>query len=253
MTPPIGLQLYSVRDALSGDFEGVIRRIAQMGYVGVETAGMYGKSPQDAAKLFKELGFEICSSHMPLPLGDQKQAVIETMQALGSPRLIANFGPDEFKTRDKIRGICDLLNESAAVMKQYGVAVGYHNHWWEYEPFLDGSGYPYQVMLEMLDPSIFFQLDVYWVTAARAHVAGILHELGKRVPLLHIKDGPAKQDQPMLAVGKGAVDMKGVYDGGGKDAQWWIVELDACATDMLEAIESSIQYLNAKGFAHARK
>jgi hypothetical protein len=38
MTAPIGLQLYSVRHELSKDFANIIKRIADIGYAGVETA-----------------------------------------------------------------------------------------------------------------------------------------------------------------------------------------------------------------------
>ena len=57
MTAPIALQLYTVRDLLKHDFEGVIRRIADIGYVGVETAGFpEGVSASQAAALFAECG-----------------------------------------------------------------------------------------------------------------------------------------------------------------------------------------------------
>ena len=72
MTPPISLQLYTLRDLLSQDFEGTIRNVADMGFVGVETANMFGDSPASAASLFRELGLTVSGAHSPLPLGDQK-------------------------------------------------------------------------------------------------------------------------------------------------------------------------------------
>ena len=63
MTAPIALQLYTVRDALAKDFNGVIQQIADMGYIGVETAGFPGTTPQAAARLFKDLGLTVCSAH----------------------------------------------------------------------------------------------------------------------------------------------------------------------------------------------
>ena len=42
MAAPIALQLYTVRDALAHNFKSVITRIAEIGYVGVETAGFPG-------------------------------------------------------------------------------------------------------------------------------------------------------------------------------------------------------------------
>ena len=73
MTPPISLQLYTLRELLAQDFEGTIRKVADMGFVGVETANMFGGSPASAASLFGELELTVSGAHSPLPLGDQKQ------------------------------------------------------------------------------------------------------------------------------------------------------------------------------------
>ena len=67
MPAPIALQLYTVREAIQGDYEGVVRRVAEMGYLGVEPAGFPGTTPEDAGKLFRELGLAVPSAHAPLP------------------------------------------------------------------------------------------------------------------------------------------------------------------------------------------
>ena len=41
---PIALQLYTVRGSLSSDFEGTLKRVKEMGYDGVEFAGLFGKT-----------------------------------------------------------------------------------------------------------------------------------------------------------------------------------------------------------------
>ena len=70
MTQPIALQLYTVRDQLARDFEGTIRRVAEIGYAGVETAHFpEGVSPAAAKAQFVELGLTVCAAHAPLPLG----------------------------------------------------------------------------------------------------------------------------------------------------------------------------------------
>jgi hypothetical protein len=118
MPAPIGLQLYTLRDALSGDFAGIIRKIAAIGYVGVETAGFPGTTPQAATTLFRELGLAVPSAHIALPLGDQKNQVLDTMGVLGCSRIIAPSPPREanyYQTLGHIRLACDLFNEANAV------------------------------------------------------------------------------------------------------------------------------------------
>ena len=252
MTTPIALQLYTVRDQMAQDFEGTIRKVADIGYVGVETANLFGDSPTSAAKLFRELGLTVSGAHSPLPLGDQKQEVIDTMDALQCKRLIVAWQPPEkYKSLDGIKSICDTLNEGAAVAKANGLQLGYHNHWFEYE--LLENRIPVDVMLEHLDPDVFFEVDVYWVQTAGQNPAEVVRRLGSRAPLVHVKDGPCQIEAPMTALGEGVVDIPGVVEAGAGSTEWLVVELDRCATDMMEAVRKSYQYLIGKGLGRGNK
>lgn len=244
MPAPIALQLYTVRDALAQDFEGVIRQIADMGYDGVETAGFRGTTPQAAARLFQELGLTVSSAHAPLPLGERQGEVLETMAALGCQRLVcAYLSPDEYRSLDQIKRNCDMLNEANAVAVANGLSFGLHNHWWEFEP-VEGQ-YPYHLWLEHLDPAVFFEIDTYWVKTAGLDPAAVVAEFGDRAPLLHIKDGPATKEEPMTAVGEGVMDFPAILRAAGDNPEWLVVELDRCATDMLEAVAKSYHALRA--------
>jgi len=244
MTTPMALQLYTVRDLLAQDFEGTIRKIADIGYRGLETANMFGDSPTAAAKLFGELGLTVCGAHSPLPLGDQKQEVIDTLGALECQRLVVAWQPPEkYRSLDGIKSICDTLNEGAAVAKAHRIQVGYHNHWFEYEPV--ENRLPVDVMLEYLDLDVFFEVDVYWVQTAGQNPTDVVRRLGRRAPLLHMKDGPCQIDAPMTALGEGLIDIPGVVTAGAGSTEWLVVELDRCATDMMEAVQKSYQYLSA--------
>ena len=252
MTIPIALQLYTVRDLLAQDFEGTIRKVADMGYVGVETANMFGGSPASAAKLFGELGLTVSGAHSPMPLGDQKQEVLDTMGALNCKRLIVAWQPPEkYKSLDGIRSICDTLNEGAVVARAHGLQLGYHNHWFEYQPVEDRI--PTDVMLEHLDPDVFLEVDVYWVQTAGQDPAQVVRRLGARAPLLHIKDGPCQIEAPMTALGEGVVDLPGVVAAGAGSAEWLVVELDRCDTDIMQAVRKSYQYLSGKGLGRGNK
>lgn len=251
MTPPIAVQLYSVREALSHDFEGVIRRIAAMGYAGVETAGFPGTTPAAAATLFRSLGLAVPSAHSALPVGDQQRDVLDTLAALGCTTLVCPYlDPNTyFKSIDGVMQVVEMLNAAAEVTRAHGLKLAYHNHDFEYMP-VEGT-YPYRVMLDNLAPDILFEIDVYWVQTAGHDPAAIIREIGARAPLLHIKDGPAVRGQPMVAVGDGTLDIPAIVRASDW-AEWLIVELDACATDMLIAVERSFRYLADKGLGHGR-
>ncbi|MDQ2692220.1 MAG: sugar phosphate isomerase/epimerase [Chloroflexota bacterium] len=248
MTAPIALQLYTLRDQLAQDFEGTIRNVSDMGYIGVETANMFGESPASAARLFRELGLTVCGAHSPLPLGEQKQEVIDTLAALDCKRLIVAWQPPEkYKSLDGIKSICDTLNEGAAVARAHGLQLGYHNHWFEYE--LVENRIPVDIMLEHLDPDVFFEVDVYWVQTAGQDPSQVVSRLGARAPLLHIKDGPCQIDAPMTALGECLLDIPGVVTAAAGSTEWLVVELDRCATDMMEAVQKSHKFMIRKALA----
>jgi sugar phosphate isomerase/epimerase len=250
MTKPIALQLYSVRERLSQNFDENVRAIAEMGYLGVETAGFAGTTPAAAADLFRSLGLTVTSMHSPLPLGDQRAEVVETGRLLNCSNIVcAYIPPEEFATLDQIKRHCDRLNEANVNARADGMTLFYHNHWWEYEP-VEGV-YPYRLMAEQCDPTIKFEIDAYWVATAGCDVIAVLDELGDRVTLLHVKDGPRTTQDPMVAVGEGSLDYHAIIPAAGA-AEWMIVELDRCASSMIDAVRASYNYLTREGLAHGR-
>jgi sugar phosphate isomerase/epimerase len=242
MKKKIGVQLYSVRDELGKDFDGVIAKIAKMGYDGVELAGLpAGVTPEKAVNLFKSLGLGLSSGHMALPIGENKNKTIDDAKALGITTIVGGKGPDDFKTLDLVKKTCEIFNEAGKNAKDAGLRLAIHNHWWEFVK-LDGR-LVFDIMLEHLDPCVFFEIDTYWVKTGGADPATVIKELGNRAPLIHIKDGVCKIGAyPMTAVGKGIIDFKPIFKSA-EFAEWYIVELDSCATDMLTAVKESLEYL----------
>ena len=249
MPAPIALQLYTLREAAARDFEAAVRAVAGIGYLGVEPAGFPGTTPEAAKRLFDDLGLEVCSAHLPLPAGDDLSESLETAEALGIERVISGRGPDQFSSLDRIAESCDLFNEAAANCARRGFTFGIHNHWWE---FLEVEGEPaYRHLLRKLSPGVIFQIDAYWVQTAGADPAGVLAELGPRAPLVHLKDGPCTREDDMLALGEGVSDFDRIAAAGGS-VEWWIVELDRCATDMTGAVAKSHAFLTGGGYARGR-
>jgi sugar phosphate isomerase/epimerase len=251
MTTPIALQLYTLRQELARDFGGTLEKVAALGYAGVETAGFPGTTAQAAAQMIKGLGLTVCAVHAPLPLGDNQDKVLETMQALACGRLVCASQPREhFQTTDGIRRVCETLNQASAVAQAHSLSLGYHNHWWEFLP-VDGR-LAHERLRDCLAPEVFFEIDTYWAQTAGVDPAAVLRELGPRAALLHLKDGPALQGQPMLALGDGVMDIPGLLQASANQAEWLIVELDEFAGDMFEAVRRSYQYLVGQGLGRGQ-
>ena len=241
MKKHIGVQLYSVRRELGHDFKGTLEKIAAMGYDGVELAGLPGGvTPSDAVKLLASLKLEVVAAHTGLPIGENKIKVIDNAKALGATTIVCGKGPDDFKTIDLVKKSCAQFSEAAANAANAGLRLALHNHWWEFGK-VEGR-VVFDMMRELLDPRVLFEVDTYWVKTGGGDPVSVIRSLGKRAPLLHIKDGPCKLGQPMLAAGKGSMDFPPILKVA-NHAEWLVVELDECATDMLDAVRDSLKYL----------
>ncbi len=251
MTMPVALQLYTVREDLAKDFTGVMKRVADIGYVGVEPIfDIPGTTIPEAVKLFAELGLEVPSAHAPLPLGENKNKVLDYMATVGCKLMFPSTNRAKFDTIDGVKEVCDQFNEGHAIATENGITVGVHNHWWEFQQ-VNGQN-AFEVMLERLDPGVVFQVDTYWVKTAGVDPVQMIKELGPRAPSLHIKDGPAVKDEMQVAAGDGVMDFPSIVQAAKGTAKWLVVELDWCATDMLETVEKSYNYLTGAGLAHGK-
>jgi sugar phosphate isomerase/epimerase len=243
MKPKIALQLYSVREIINPvNFEEIVKQVAKMGYQGVETVGSKDISAKTAGKLFKELGLEVTSVHaFPPPVGKLFKEAHGVLKEFNCRQIVSGYGPDKFVNLSEIRRICEEVNACNELCRAYGVKLAIHNHAHEYIP-VEGV-YPYEVMLENIDPEVTFEVDTYWVTVAGVDPVGVLKEMGGRARLVHMKDGPGIKGQPNVAVGQGVVDVPAILKASEGSAEWLIVEFDRCATDIMTAVEESYQYL----------
>ena len=252
MTAPIGVQLYSLRNELTQDFEGIIRRVAAMGYIGVEPYGGMTDKPQQAAQLFRELGLSVPAIHAAMATPENKNQLLDTLGAYGATIMnVPWLSPDNFKTLDGVKAVCEQLNQANALLKPHGITVGYHNHEFEPTNVFEGKN-ALDWMFELTDPAVTFEIDTYWVKAGNADPADVVRRFGARSPLLHIKDGEGRRGVPMVAVGEGTLDFAAIVQASAGNVKWMIVELDECATDMVEAIQKSYTYLTGKGLAHGK-
>lgn len=251
MPKPISVQLYTLRDEAAKDFSGVLRKLGQTGFVGVEFAGLHGMSAEAVARVLHEAGLKASSAHVPLPTPDNLQSLADEAAILGYTRLISGFGPDDMKTLADAERCGDRLAEACELAKSVGLSFGMHNHWWEFDHAFGGKT-PFDVIMQKA-PALFSELDVYWASRAGADPAALVKHWGKRIPLLHIKDGDLGPQHVHTAVGQGKVKMPPILAAADPAVlEWVVVELDACATDMMTAVVDSYRYLTQNGLAQGR-
>ena len=249
---PVSIQLYTLRDAAASDFAGVIERLGRIGYLGVEPAGLHDLSPGELRRLVEDAGMQISACHVPLPLGDAANQILDTQDELGNRDLVVAFYPPErFADAGSVRKTADELNRANEAVRARDMTLGYHNHWWEFSSGIDGET-AHARLFGLLDPTVFAEIDTYWTKVGGADPAAVVAELGPRARMLHVKDGPADDEKaPMTAVGEGVMDFRAIT-GASADVEWHVVELDRCATDMFEAVEKSYAYLVESGLSRGR-
>lgn len=252
MPAPISVQLYSLREEATKDFPGVLARLGEIGYVGVEPAGLHGLTPEQFLKCTADAGLVVSSAHGELPAGDNINKILDAQEAIGSKDLVVAFlPPDRFANRAEIERVAEDLNSALEHTRPRGIQLGYHNHFWEFSSQVDGQS-AHALLFDLLEPEVFAEVDLYWAKVGGAEPKEVLTQLGSRARFLHVKDGPADSPKSsMTAVGAGAMDFPPILEAGSA-AEWHIVELDRCDTDMFEAVEASYTHLVGSGLSRGR-
>lgn len=249
---PISIQLYSLREEAQKDFTAVLRSVADMGYRGVEPAGLFDLKPSDARKLVEDLGMVVSSNHGPWPNKDNLQEVIDVAGSLATDLVVCGWGAKDFVDEDAIKSTAELANMMVERLGSAELKLAVHNHYWEFTRV--GGRLAYDIFMDQC-PGLLSELDTYW--SSNFGENDPVEQVSKykhRLPLLHVKDGPLVKDEALQAVGLGKMDIPAVVNATDEDVlQWVIVEIDRCDTDMTAAVAASYHFLVQNNLALGNK
>ena len=236
------IQLYTLRNAISEDLPGTIRKVAEIGFTQVEPYNFVATAKELGAAL-KENGLTAPSGHAPLLSQDQDE-IFAAAKELGISTVIDPYLPAEhWQNAEDIQATAAKLNAAAKKGAEYGIRVGYHNHAWELESTIEGRT-ALEYFADLLDPELVLEVDTYWVAVGGQDPVDILTKLGDRVKLIHIKDGPLNTDtKAQQPAGKGSVPVLAVI-AAAKSLETGVVEFDDYAGDIFEGITESLAFLN---------
>ena len=203
---PVGLELYSVRDALTKDLHGTVRAVAKLGYEVVEFYSPYyswtTEMAKDVRKLLDDLGIRCPSTHNSAQAltAEGLPKAIELNQILGSRYIVmASAGP--VSGADGWKGVAERLSAAAGKLKPLGMAPGFHNHRIEWEP-VDGVR-PMDVLADNTPGDVVLQLDVGTCVQAGADPVAWIQKHPGRIRSIHCKDWAPERGFAVL-VGEGA-------------------------------------------------
>ncbi|MHC4247976.1 MAG: sugar phosphate isomerase/epimerase family protein [Planctomycetota bacterium] len=247
----VALQMYSVRELAKKDLVGTLKGVAAAGYSGVEMGVPKDMSDEDLKKLLDDLGLVRPTGYGPVGTEDEAAKAAEVARLYGYGTIVSGLPMSESETLEKIEAEAARLAKAAALLKPHGLKVAFHNHWGEFDHEFDGRT-PHRIVMDA-SPDICAEVDTYWAAVAGADVPAVLRSYGARCPVLHIKDGPIDdRKSPHTAVGSGAMDWPRIMAAVDDATEWFIVELDHCATDMMEAVRKSVEFLVGEGYGAPR-
>ncbi len=208
----MGVQVYSVRDAIKEDFAGSIGKLADIGFEYIEAYGlgtdglMLGMTPQEYRSIVEDTGMKIVSSHCTYFEADQGEALRDAAVAAGItyamvPWLAEDLRGDYYK-------VAENLNKAGVMFKEAGIQLGYHNHDFEFEKQGDEVGL--EILLKETDPELVtFQADLYWVTVGGMNPMDLIKKYPGRFSSFHVKD--AAPDMKQTTVGTGTIDFASIF------------------------------------------
>lgn len=268
---PIALQLYSVRDDLAADFKGTLQKVKDLGYEGVEFAGLYGVAAKDVRAMLDEVGLQGISAHVPIDdlLADIPK-VVGDYKTIGCryiaiPWLNENRRPGHPDYAQTLADIRAIAEECA----RQGVLLLYHNHDFEFV-MVDGMYALDRMYAEMPADLLQTELDTCWVNVAGEDPAAYVKKYAGRAPIVHLKDFvmPGKKPAHMYALigvdeeeqaagdevfelrplGYGAQNIPAIVEAAAASGvEWVVVEQDepSMGKSRMECAATSMAYLNS--------
>lgn len=249
----IGLQLYSVRDAMKENPETTVAKVGEIGYKYVEAAGysdgkFYGMEPEAFKELCENNGMEFLGSHTGQDVPDsaswdQTMAwwddCIAAHKAAGVKWIVQPWmGGVGYESLEGLERYCKYFNAVGEKCNEQGIRFGYHNHDKEFTTTFEGKPV-YDWMLRLTDPEkVMFQMDLYWTIEGGKDPVDYFNEYPGRFYLWHIKD---KEE-----VGaSGDIDFKRIFAEKEKaGVEYGIVEVEEYNFEPIVSVEKSLEFLN---------
>jgi sugar phosphate isomerase/epimerase len=186
----IGIQLYTVRDALQRDYDGTLARLAEIGYREVESGRDHDKPPKQMRDALMRHGLTSPSYHVDWKsLGADWPKVIEDNKIVGRTYLVNPWIEEDVRNQpDGWKHAAETLNHAGETARKAGIQFAYHNHWIEFVPLEDGK-LPYDILLENCDPNLVkMEMDLGWITVGGQDPVKYFERYPGRFCMVHVKD-----------------------------------------------------------------
>ena len=243
-----GLQVYTIRDEIGKDFKNAFCEVQNTGCKNIELSGLFDKKAGELKTFFNTLDLSVVSVMFPIDqLSAQIDQVIADCKTLGSTYVVCPYLPEEHRTDEGYNKVADILEKAAKELQGHDITLAYHNHAFEFETLKSGKcGYDILVSQTKV---LAFELDVFWAQHADLDPIKKMHDLGKRLALIHLKDMNNPQDKDFCELGSGVVNLSDVISLAEKSGiPYAFVEQDSnwINDNPIESIHKSFKWLQGQ-------
>lgn len=272
-TLPVALQVYSIREEAAKDFKKAMKAVKEIGYDGVELAGLYGIPAAEIKKVLDEVGLIPVSAHVSELMngGAELSDVLNDYLTIGVKYIAVPYLGEGMRPGDA--GFDEVLKKIENIgieARKKGLTLLYHNHDFEFIKLPDGT-YGLDYMYANTSPeNLKTELDTCWVNVGGENPSEYIRKYTGRAPVVHLKDFEgSKSEQMYELIGIKSEKKEGVKNtfrfrpvGYGKQdfpsilaasvdagAEWVVVEQDQWYdTPALECAKMSRDYLKSLGW-----
>ena len=268
---PVALQLYSVRHEAQADLDGTLKQVKEMGYDGVEFAGLYNYSPEEIREMCKKYGLTPISAHVNMmeTLKDGAEVMYDRYKTIGCEFVvIPHVSSNYCKADEDFSKLVDICKELGTAAKKLGMQLGYHNHDFEFTNMI-GDKHMIDALYETVDADLLQpEFDTCWVNVGGENPSEYLRKYAGRCRIVHLKDFVGQRSENMYAligvdddaetkakknqafefrpVGYGLQDFPAILKAAEEaGSEWVVVEQDqpSMGKTPLECAKMSIEYL----------
>ena len=197
---PVAIQVYGLRDLLENtpeNFKDVMQKVKDLGYDGVELAGLYGLEPAFVKKTLDEVGLVPLSAHVAfVEMMEDLDKVIADYSTIGVQYLVMPYMAEEYRpvNPEGFEKFLPMLNEVGEKIHKAGMTFLYHNHDFEFVKLPEGR-WGYDAMFEAIPhDNLMPELDTCWCDVATGQAPEFIRKYTDRIPVVHLKDYIKKGD-----------------------------------------------------------
>ena len=250
----IAVQMYTLRDACNTpkELSETLRRVKEIGFQSIELAGLGPVDAREYSRMLEGEGLSGCCCHFGYgDLSEDIDTVIAQAQTVGCPYVGIGALPPDMRNRKGYQTWARQGSEIGARLKEAGLGLVYHNHYWELERFDTETGL--DILYNGSDSDLFLaQIDTYWIQYGGGDPAAWILKWQGRLPIVHFKDMGVSTSQDtkhiMMPVGEGNLNWPRIIEAAdAAGARYAAVEQDHCQGDPFESIAVSLRNLKAMG------